>query len=305
MDRDLKYWLRWLAVLPGGLLGGLLLLFPLRLVLVNTLRGFVEPYPEMPERLLTPFVVAAGFVWLGARIAPERKTETAVALFGVWLFVVGASVALALANANVGGQSFYLRGGGIAPLLGVVGSVVGLLVARREARIGGALAAAVLFAASLPVAAAAQDSTDIAIEGQALRLGMTRAAVDTALAGCCKTDGSADSTFVYSKTGPPFRIVGALWFVDGRLSRVRRDRAQSTDQQAVELALSLFRVIDESSGSAPTPARVQAETSEMANGTKRTVRISFDNGKSIAVSVNLADDQRLGRSVDISEERTR
>ena len=132
-QRDLSYWLRWLAVLPGGLLGGLLLLFPLRLALVNTLRGWVDPYPEMPERLLTPFVIAAGFIWLGARIAPDRKAETAVALFGLWLFVAGATVALSLSNANVGGRSFYMHGGGIAPILGVVGSVVGLLAARREA----------------------------------------------------------------------------------------------------------------------------------------------------------------------------
>ncbi|MGE4084661.1 MAG: hypothetical protein AB7H93_16790 [Vicinamibacterales bacterium] len=131
MARDLKYWLRWLAVLPGGLLGGLLLLFPLRLALVNSLRGFVDPYPEMPERLLSPFVIATGFVWLGARIAPTRKSETAVALFGLWLFAAGAFVALALSNAQVGGRGFSMNGG--APLFAVAGAVVGLLVARREA----------------------------------------------------------------------------------------------------------------------------------------------------------------------------
>jgi hypothetical protein len=133
MARGLEYWLRWLAVLPGGLIGGFLLLFPLRLALVNTLRGFVTPYPELPERILTPFVIAVGFVSLGARIAPDRKTETAVALFGLWLFVVGAFVALALSNANVGGRSLFMHGGGIGPLLAVVGAVAGLVVARREA----------------------------------------------------------------------------------------------------------------------------------------------------------------------------
>ena len=83
------HWLRWIAVLPGALLGGILMVFPLHWILYNTLSNFIEPYPELPERILTPFVVALGFVALGARIAPERKMEVAVVLFGLWMVLLG------------------------------------------------------------------------------------------------------------------------------------------------------------------------------------------------------------------------
>ena len=46
-----KYWLRWLAVLPGALLGGILLCFPLHWILYRTFTEFIDPYPELPERI--------------------------------------------------------------------------------------------------------------------------------------------------------------------------------------------------------------------------------------------------------------
>jgi hypothetical protein len=52
------YWLRWLAVLPGALLGGVRLTLPLHWVLFDTLTNFVDPYPELPERLLSSLTIA-------------------------------------------------------------------------------------------------------------------------------------------------------------------------------------------------------------------------------------------------------
>src|SRR5687767_6432981 len=99
-----KHLLRWLCVVPGALAGGLLLTFPLHWILYSTLSNFIEPYPALPERILSPFAVGAGFVWLGARIAPTRKIETAVVLVSLWMFVLGGLVALSLFNTNIGGR---------------------------------------------------------------------------------------------------------------------------------------------------------------------------------------------------------
>jgi hypothetical protein len=54
--------LRWLAVLPGAMIAMFLSMFPLHLVLYQTLTGsgLIEPYPEMPERLLGPLAAAIG-----------------------------------------------------------------------------------------------------------------------------------------------------------------------------------------------------------------------------------------------------
>ena len=91
--------IRWLAVLPGSIVCMVFALFPLHFVLYQTLTGsgIVEPYPEAPERLLGPLISALAFVWAGSRIAPSRKVETGVVLFGAALLLVGAGFALGLA----------------------------------------------------------------------------------------------------------------------------------------------------------------------------------------------------------------
>src|SRR5262245_23810 len=137
MDK-VKYWLRWLAVLPASVLAALLVLIPLHLILYQTLTGsgIVEPYPELPERLLTPFAVCLSFIWSGSKIAPAYKFETAVALFGMAMIALGGLVFLALFGERWMGSRIYLRGYGLGPLLAVAGAVAALYLARRDSRHG-------------------------------------------------------------------------------------------------------------------------------------------------------------------------
>lgn len=128
---QVKAWLRWLAVLPGALCGAVLLTVPLHVALYRTLSSFIEPYPELPERVLTPFVIAAGFVWFGALIAPARKVETALVLFGLWMVLLGASLVVVGFVGNIGGRRLYFHGGGVAPLMAFIGGVVGFLFAKE------------------------------------------------------------------------------------------------------------------------------------------------------------------------------
>ena len=135
MDK-LNYWLRWLAVLPASALAGFLATIPLHFILYQTLTGsgIVEPYPELPERLLTPFAVCLGFIWSGSKIAPVYKFETAVALFGMAMIALGGFVFLALFGERWMGSRIFLRGYGLGPLLAVAGAVTALCLARRESR---------------------------------------------------------------------------------------------------------------------------------------------------------------------------
>jgi hypothetical protein len=104
------------------------------MILYQTLTGsgIVGPYPELPERLLTPFAVCLGFVWSGARIAPEYKFETAIALFGVAMITLGGFVFLALFGERWMGARIYLRGYGLGPALAVAGAVTALYLARKD-----------------------------------------------------------------------------------------------------------------------------------------------------------------------------
>ncbi len=124
--------LRWIAVLPGSLLIAALSLFPLHWILYIVVTRFVEVYPEMPERILAPGVISGVFVWVGSRISPAYKFETAAVLFGIWMFLIGGAVYLTLGDGDWFGGRLYFQGGGVPTIMAVLGAATGLLVARSE-----------------------------------------------------------------------------------------------------------------------------------------------------------------------------
>jgi len=127
-------WLRWIAVLPAALLGMVLSAFPLHFILYQTLTGsgIVEPYPEPPERVLMPLVGAMAFIWLGARVAPNHKVKVATVLLALWLLFLGVSVVLELSGADLDGLQFNLQGGGLGPVMALVGAIAGLYIVRKQ-----------------------------------------------------------------------------------------------------------------------------------------------------------------------------
>jgi hypothetical membrane protein len=89
MSLKLKNILVWTSVLPGAILGGFLMTFPLHWILYGTLVGGsvisgvdIEPI----ERFLSPFVIALGFVLIGSHIAPSHKLKTAIVLTIIYIF---------------------------------------------------------------------------------------------------------------------------------------------------------------------------------------------------------------------------
>lgn len=130
----MQNWLRWIAVLPAALLAMVLSAFPLHFVLYQTLTGsgIVEPYPETPERILLPFVGAVAFIWAGARVAPNHKVKAAMVLFVLWLLMLGGAVSLVLSGVDLGGLQFNLEGGGLAPVMALIGAVISLYIVRKQ-----------------------------------------------------------------------------------------------------------------------------------------------------------------------------
>jgi hypothetical protein len=83
--------LRWLSVIPGGVLAGFLILFPLHWVLYFTLvKGEMiqMPMEDMApiERFLSPVLSSIFFVFAGAMIAPRKQVLVSYVLFSLSLF---------------------------------------------------------------------------------------------------------------------------------------------------------------------------------------------------------------------------
>ncbi|OGY91164.1 MAG: hypothetical protein A3B30_00070 [Candidatus Komeilibacteria bacterium RIFCSPLOWO2_01_FULL_52_15] len=134
MKKDFKYWLRWIAVLPGAILAGLLATFVLHWVLYSTLRNeaiFIDPYPELPERILSAFTIALGFVWLGARIAPDNKGKAATSLLVIYIIFWAASNLTTLVNY---GATVTFQYGGVPTILALAGAILGFYLTKREAK---------------------------------------------------------------------------------------------------------------------------------------------------------------------------
>lgn len=81
---------RWVAVVPGGILCGFIVLFPLHWILYFTLvKGSMVQMPieDMApiERFLSPILSSIIFVYAGAMIAPKKRFAVSVILcvFGV------------------------------------------------------------------------------------------------------------------------------------------------------------------------------------------------------------------------------
>lgn len=124
--------LRWLAVLPGALLAGIAITFVLHFILYLTLTKLVTPYPEFPERALTPFVVATAFIWTGCEIAPNHKLKVGITLFAMWMFLAGGFIMVTLTGGKWFGKSLYLDANGIAPIMGIIGAFVGLYLVTEK-----------------------------------------------------------------------------------------------------------------------------------------------------------------------------
>lgn len=124
--------LRWIAVLPGALLASVLSLIPLHMVLYLVTSRFFEVYPQGPERILSPALLSGVFILVGSYISPAYKFETAIVLFGMWLFVVGGFVFLTLTDSDYFGHRLYFRYGAVPTIMAVVGAIIGLIVVRSR-----------------------------------------------------------------------------------------------------------------------------------------------------------------------------
>jgi hypothetical protein len=122
--------LRWISVIPGAVLAGVLATFPWHWILeINTLNAdFIDLSPrafEVLERTTYPGVVAFAYVMVGCAIAPSHKLKTAIGLSALYL-VFAASFLFYLAST---GAKLDVGLRAIGP---IVGLALGLLIVRHN-----------------------------------------------------------------------------------------------------------------------------------------------------------------------------
>ena len=124
--------IRWIVLLPSAIVVAFLISFPLRIVLYTTLSNFIEPYPELPERLLFPFFASMVFIWIGSKVAPSRKLLVANLLMILWIVLSVITAIVSILEIEISGQQFVMHGGIFGPIFSIVGSIIGFIITKRQ-----------------------------------------------------------------------------------------------------------------------------------------------------------------------------
>jgi hypothetical protein len=124
--------IRWILVLPMSIIAAIVILFPLHWILIFSLNHFVTPYPELPERLLTPFVFSLTFVLTGSKIAPNYKFYSSVFLFSIFMLLTGVYIWFISNNIKWFGEVLMFQNGGVPFYFGIIGSFTGLYLVSKD-----------------------------------------------------------------------------------------------------------------------------------------------------------------------------
>lgn len=136
----MKTGLRWLAVLPVAILGGMLACFPLHWLIMLACRNdpdstlmvgdvsFLYYHRDSIERFLLPLAASMAFVLSGARTAPKEHFKTASALLCVY-YLIGGFIIYAVTN-KIYDTAVIISYWGIA--LAFVGPLLALWIVREK-----------------------------------------------------------------------------------------------------------------------------------------------------------------------------
>ncbi|MGK2849100.1 MAG: hypothetical protein ACSLEX_03480 [Minisyncoccota bacterium] len=136
--KETKSWLRWIAVLPGALIFGILATFPLHWLIYlafahdgATVFGIVELNDDdwrYIEYYLYPFVIAVTFIYAGYRIAPKHKLKTAVALFVIYFTVWLIASYISLSKGDIYGSYLHFSG---RTIFALIGAILGIYIVKK------------------------------------------------------------------------------------------------------------------------------------------------------------------------------
>lgn len=160
---------------------------------------------------------------------------------------------------------------------------------------------------ALPLAAD-QKPPVIYFGGQPLFAGMSRSAAIAALSMCCELSPPADAEdeklsaetgrmtghFILSREAAQHRMLGSIFFVDGKVARITRpldeDKFDAGSDDAVMLARALDRnLASEAADGSDAVVFVSTRHERLSNGESEVVSFRFPNGRSLQLEIVTLD----------------
>lgn len=132
MNNKTQSIVRWIAILPCSVIAGIISVFLIHIVLFSTLNSFISPYPELPERVLTPFAFTLAFIWTGYQIAPYYKFNVSLILFTISILISGGVIISSLTGGKLFGKSINLDLSGLPAIMGVIGALTAILKIKKQ-----------------------------------------------------------------------------------------------------------------------------------------------------------------------------
>jgi hypothetical protein len=153
-------------------------------------------------------------------------------------------------------------------------------------------------------AAAAEEG--IFIAGTELRIGMSRGYTLQQLEGKYKlTQSDKDNWLIFSKDGPPYKLIGSVAFKNNQVSWIGKDWGSFHEDAAVQFAKELYSVLNKMKDRSQGLVKVKAEV-VVAEPGLRVNEISFVSGnRKIAILVTEGQEDMGGKQVSIQESLSR
>ena len=136
--------LRWIAVVPAGIIGTVLIMFPIHSVIIlwvnvgdAPLFGLISAETiEHIERLIIAFTIPFFIIYVGVLTAPTHKNETGVTLAITMALIMGGIYVLAFTGGPQlkGWSSLYF---GATPVFNLLGMAAALYKIRSRYKIYG------------------------------------------------------------------------------------------------------------------------------------------------------------------------
>ena len=160
----------------------------------------------------------------------------------------------------------------------------------------------------LPMSLAADQKTPVFyFGGNRLFVGMPKSEAVALLLACCKLSPPADSEnkklsadtnrmighFIFPKEESPQRILGTIYFADGKVSRITRpldaEKFDPESDDIVAFTRALDRNLAPETGDSRSVVFVSSRHERLTNGEGEILSFSFPNGRAIELQIVTLD----------------